>query len=57
MYEQIPKKSKPINPKYPRLLEILNLLNIIVDRKPKPTTDNKMSTYEKIKIAKFDNIL
>ena len=31
--------------------------NIIVDKKPKPTTDNKMSTYEKIKIAKFGNIL
>ena len=38
-------------------INIFNLLNIIVDRKPKPTTDNKMSTYEKIKIAKFGNIL
>ena len=53
----MPKKSNPIKPKYPRLFEILNLLNIIEDKKPKPTTDNKMSTYEKIKIAKFDNIL
>ena len=50
-------ENKPVNPKYPRLLEIFNLLNNAVDKKPKPTTDNIINEYDKIKIAKFENIL